>query len=276
MLKNKTIIIDLDGTLLNSRKEIEKTELKILERLSKNNHIILASGRSYIEIIRLIENYNLKQNIEKFIICRNGQQIYDVDEKCIIKSCVLDANKTINIIKKLDENEIYWYIIENNKLFCKEIKYNCEKYVENGRYKINIIKDLEELKNKNIEKFIINSDNYSKMEQIKKKLVRRYSIDFFKENSLKESKGRKYTQNNIIPKGVNKYTATQYIIKKLNLPKYIIAFGDGINDYELLKNADYSISMENGRKELKEISSFVTKSNDENGVSYAIEKIEEV
>lgn len=51
----------------------------------------------------------------------------------------------------------------------------------------------------------------------------------------------------------------------------IIAFGDGVNDYELLLNSDISICMEHSCQELKNISNFVTKSN--NGFSFAIEKL---
>lgn len=51
----------------------------------------------------------------------------------------------------------------------------------------------------------------------------------------------------------------------------IIAFGDGVNDYELLLNSDIGICMEHSCQELKNISNFVTKSN--NGFSFAIEKL---
>lgn len=52
-----------------------------------------------------------------------------------------------------------------------------------------------------------------------------------------------------------------------------MAFGDGLNDRELLETATYSFAMSNAFEEIKEIAAFVTKSNDESGVLTTIEKI---
>ena len=48
--------------------------------------------------------------------------------------------------------------------------------------------------------------------------------------------------------------------------------GDSNNDYEMLKHAGLAVAMENGIDRVKEISDFITKTNDEHGVAYALEK----
>ena len=80
MLKNKTIVIDLDGTLLNDEKKISNIDFKSLIDLSINNSIILASGRNYIETMKIVETYSLQNYIEGLIICSNGQQIYSINK----------------------------------------------------------------------------------------------------------------------------------------------------------------------------------------------------
>ena len=212
MLKNKTIVIDLDGTLLNDEKKISDIDFKCLIDLSINNSIILASGRNYIETMKIVETYSLQNYIENLIICSNGQQIYSISKNKIRNSKHIETSKAINIINMLDKNNVYWYIIDNKNLFCKNIAYNCNKYIENGRYKINILKNNEDLKKIKIEKFILNTDSIAKIENIKRRLCLDYEVDFFKENRLKKYKGVKYFQNNILPKGINKYTALQFII----------------------------------------------------------------
>ena len=49
-----------------------------------------------------------------------------------------------------------------------------------------------------------------------------------------------------------------------------MAFGDYLNDIEMIENAHYSYAMENAHPKLKEVSKFIAKSNDENGVVQAI------
>ena len=271
MLTNNTIIIDLDGTLLNKNKIIQDEDLKTLKFLSKYNSIIIASGRHYLEIEELLKLYELNDIVEKLIICRNGQIIYDIKGKKIIQNITINYNELAKIIHELESNNIYWYLIQGNQLFCKRIKYNCLKYADNGKYTINVISDISELKDYSIEKFIINSNNLEELQNIEKKLKNDFNIDFFKIEREKKYNNKVYWQNNILPNNTNKYIAAQYIIQKLKLSKNIIAFGDGVNDYELLINSDIGICMEHSCQELKNISNFVTKSN--NGFSFAIEKL---
>jgi hydroxymethylpyrimidine pyrophosphatase-like HAD family hydrolase len=51
-----------------------------------------------------------------------------------------------------------------------------------------------------------------------------------------------------------------------------MAFGDGGNDMVLLKAAGMGVAMDNGMPEVKSIADYVTLSNNEDGVAYAIEK----
>ena len=121
MLTNNTIIIDLDGTLLNKNKIIQDEDLKTLKFLSKYNSIIIASGRHYLEIEELLKLYELNNIVEKLIICRNGQIIYDIQEKKIIQNITINYNELAKIIHELESNNIYWYLIQGDQLFCKRI-----------------------------------------------------------------------------------------------------------------------------------------------------------
>ena len=51
----------------------------------------------------------------------------------------------------------------------------------------------------------------------------------------------------------------------------IMACGDGNNDYEMIKQAGTGVAMENGEPGVKKIADFITKTNDEEGVAFAIE-----
>lgn len=270
MLNNKTIVLDLDGTILNSNKVIQDKDLKTLINLSKFNSVIIASGRHYLEVERIINLYRLNNIVERLIISRNGQQIYDIKERKIVRSMNVKYDELKKIIYELDNKNIYWYLIQGKQLFCTKIKYNVLKYLENKRYNINILSNISELKNLSIEKIIINSSDIKELKDMRNILIDNYNVDLFKIEREKIYNNIQYWQNNILPKNVNKYTAVQYVTKKIGLSKDVIAFGDGINDYELLTNANYSICMENSCDDLKKVCNFITKSNDNNGFAFAI------
>jgi len=98
------------------------------------------------------------------------------------------------------------------------------------------------------------------------------------EELKKEFNLEKAQYSNIIveymPRGTNKGTGLAQLIKSLNVSKdEVVAFGDGGNDIELLQNAGWPIAMENARDVLKPYAKYITKSNVENGVADALEKI---
>ena len=70
----------------------------------------------------------------------------------------------------------------------------------------------------------------------------------------------------------NKGDAMLNLGKILDIPiESIMACGDGNNDFEMVKMAGVGVAMKNGEESLKEVADFETKTNDEEGVAYAIE-----
>ena len=73
----------------------------------------------------------------------------------------------------------------------------------------------------------------------------------------------------VVAKGTTKATAFAQI--KAKYPQgHIIAFGDNMNDYEMLDEADLSVSMQGAPDECKKVSSFVTKTAENNGIEFAV------
>ena len=73
--------------------------------------------------------------------------------------------------------------------------------------------------------------------------------------------------------GVNKGEAIKIIQENYNISfDETMAFGDYLNDFEMMQNCKYSYAMENAHPKLKEICNYRAKSNDEDGVVDAIKK----
>lgn len=78
----------------------------------------------------------------------------------------------------------------------------------------------------------------------------------------------------IMNPGVNKGTAARYVQRMLGItPQECMAFGDYLNDTELLRAVHYSYAMENAHPTLKETAHFIAKSNRENGVMQTIREM---
>lgn len=73
-------------------------------------------------------------------------------------------------------------------------------------------------------------------------------------------------------KGFTKGTACRYVYEQLHIPfENTYAFGDGINDREMLENVKYGTAMGNAVKELKDIAYLVTDTVQNEGITRAFQ-----
>ena len=104
------------------------------------------------------------------------------------------------------------------------------------------------------------------------------------ENSDIEAARKKYEEDylvvihgnlilELIPKGFSKAEGIKLILEKTGIDKKdTYAFGDSMNDYEMLEYVEYGIAMGNSDKRLFEVASYVTDTIDNDGIYKALEK----
>lgn len=269
------IAVDLDGTLLNNEKVISIKDKKTIRRISKNHNIVIVSGRSHTDIEKMVSYNKIKKFILPMVICRNGQEIYNVNSKKILYEEYLQFKIIKAMVKTLDENNVYWYCLSNGIAYCRKPKFNCLNYQLNNKFTVKQIKDIDELAKVKVEKFIINEPSNKKMSNIKSIVKKLYDVEFMKYDLEKKYKDVHFMQNIIMKKDINKYTTLIKIKEQLELSDNIFSFGDGFNDYELINGATFGVCMENGNEKIKNIARFITKSNNESGFSYAINYLKE-
>ena len=90
-LKNKVFAFDLDGTLVNSKKELLPSSKKVIFELINNGaHIVLVSGRTYEGVLPIAQELELDKN-GGFICSYNGGLIKNpTDGKIIFDKKVND------------------------------------------------------------------------------------------------------------------------------------------------------------------------------------------
>jgi Cof subfamily protein (haloacid dehalogenase superfamily) len=78
----------------------------------------------------------------------------------------------------------------------------------------------------------------------------------------------------VIAKGVSKAVGMEHLLKHFNKTwEDVIAFGDSMNDYEIMSHAGFSVAMGNASEKLKKIADFITKDIDDDGIAYALRNI---
>lgn len=78
----------------------------------------------------------------------------------------------------------------------------------------------------------------------------------------------------VLPSGGSKAEGIKKVIEKLPFEREdTYAFGDGLNDLEMIEFAETGVAMGNAVPELKKIADFVTKPVDEDGIQYAVEAL---
>ena len=76
-----------------------------------------------------------------------------------------------------------------------------------------------------------------------------------------------------MPKDIDKASSLERLRLQLGLERAeIAACGDGLNDISMIQYAGLGIAMANAQEAVKRVCDFVTKSNEEEGVAYAIDR----
>ena len=180
---------------------------------------------------------------------------------------VLEHMKKFNVIPMIDKDN-YLYV---NDVFNNAIEYNGKSFniieyeARGGKFKLCEKDDLANFANYPLNKILTAGEpNYLQetykemMEPFKDTLSCMFTAPFYFEFTAK---------------GIDKAKALETVLTKLGVNKEeIVAFGDGHNDISMVRYAGVGIAMGNAVQELKDIADYVTLSNDEDGIAYAIDK----
>lgn len=268
-MKISCCVFDLDGTLLTSKNVISETDKKTLRDLSKKGvKIIIATGRSDLQIREYVHSLGVADPV---ITC-NGGQIINITTGEILHRKLLRAEVAKQIIETADKEGIDYlfytpeyvyhaYSSERVKFF---MAYN-ETAPEEFKVPIREVSEYPADDNySNIVKILIHDDT-ARIPELEKR--------FNEDNALTiVSSGKNLID--IMPENTTKGNGIKVLAEKFGIPiAEVAAFGDSMNDEAMLRAAGFSVAMGNAEKEIKEICDFVTKSNDEGGITHAIKHI---
>lgn len=269
----KMICIDMDGTLLNSKKglsEVNKIALK--KAYDDGVHIIICTGRNSRSALYFANEIGIKSAI----IANNGGLVIDEEGKLLFKEALekKECQKILEVSAKYKTIPNFHalgkiYLNSKFRMFINNVFFNRnvpEKYKIKNVYlkKLDDWNSLFDAKTEVFGKCIMLDPSRDKLKRIENELR---DADLFE---LTYS-GKFCLEINM--RGVSKGKAVKMLGDRLNIKQEeIICIGDNGNDISMLKYAGLGVAMKNGTQEVKDIADYITDTNDNNGVAKVVEK----
>ena len=285
----KLMTIDLDGTLLNSYGEVsEATRKALLTVKERGTEVVLASGRP----ISSTESLAVELGVDNYLISGNGAAVYDIKEQKVIYDRFLTKEQVMRIAKLCEDNSFFYNVYTEDEVIASSLNYNVLFYhkenvkkIEEKRTHINVVQNIMEyIEQSGKEKFLkitVCDESQFIFNSIMKRLKEIDGIDVLETAYMSRKKIKdgtddvdiQYFYTEITNKNVNKWSAIEFLMEKLDIKKEeIIAIGDNLNDKEMIENAGLGVVMGNSNPIMKELADEIVADNNSEGVLEAVNR----
>ena len=266
-------VTDLDGTLINNKREIPQKSLEVLNKLIEEGiNFTVATARTPATAVEILKNLNLKLPVALM----NGVLIYDTKELKYIDIKGIEkkvSNKVLDIFKKYNKNSLVYGVKDNHLwVYHKEFEniYEYNFYKERADKKLKTFVKVEDYNGSLSESNIINFvafDNYEKIKAIAEeiKCIEGITVNYYKDVYEECYFLEAYSSE------ASKANGIKYLSKYIEYSK-VICFGDNLNDIPMFDLSDEAYATANAVEEIKKIATEVIGSCEENGVAEFLEK----
>ena len=267
-MKNKVIVLDIDGTLMPSNNILDQETKGYLNFLDKDNLVVLTSGRSYHDLLPIHKEIGLTSPM----ICSNGSTLHFMgtrDDVTLsinpeyIKDIFRNYKHTIVSSFYSYKNKLFIYNKMDKLSFLYKINDDCE--IIEGSF------DELDLLYPNSVYLILNN---SLKNEVFDYIDQNYSnqISYFEYGH-----DLKYSITILSMKNVDKaYAILELLLLTNKKEKDLIVIGDGPHDVNMLSLDGITAAMKNGISEVKQVAKYVTKyDNNNQGVLRFLKEIEE-
>lgn len=267
----KLIAFDLDGTLLNDKKEVTPETFKTLERASEMGiEIVPATGRFWNAIPENVKS----MKFVRYVISLNGAQIADVVNMKALADFKIPTERAELMLRVFDELPVLVDFMTDGMGYMKREHYDRIPEISIGQWQTKIMQAMREpvdnffgelRKHDGIHKMQIYTNNSELRENLLKSLPHVFPNALFTSS----------VPNNIEINDptANKGNGLKFIAEHLGIPlEETLSFGDGLNDVNMLEAAGVGVAMGNAVDEVKEIADYVTLDCNHDGVSEGIKK----
>lgn len=270
----KLVFFDIDGTLVTRNNHIPKSTIDAIRKLKQNGIIpVIATGRAPILIREIAKELEINS-----YIAMNGQ--YIVHEGEVIYSNPIDMDLVDAVVETARERRDGILLATESKLiansvvslvnrgwlfsFLKGLVGLIPHRIQVSLWKRMMKKAPEKEEYENEEIFMMNV-NANQEEELEYEKVFAEHLTFTRANEL---------SMDVINQGISKATGAEKMMGILGIQHdNTFAFGDGLNDLEMIQYVGTGVAMDNGFDELKAVADMVTDSVFNDGIAKGLKKL---
>ena len=251
------MFFDIDGTLYNHNKKLPESAKKALEQLKKNGvFVAIATGRAPF----MFKNLREELDIDSYVSF-NGQ--YVVFENEVIYKNRLQTNdleKLSAFSRKKSHPIVFMNESTMKSTVSNEHPMIMESLVESLKFPFPA-EDQSFYKEREIYQSLL----FCEENEDKEYLEKFPSFRFIRWHQF---------STDVLPAGGSKAAGIKIMIEKLGFKmKDVYAFGDGLNDIEMLETVGTGIAMGNAEEIVKKAADVTTTSVDEDGIWNGLKKL---
>ncbi|RWX54579.1 sugar-phosphatase [Photobacterium chitinilyticum] len=262
----KLVALDMDGTLLNSQKEISvRTKQAINDAREQGAHVVLASGRPLEGMADYLAQLGMTSN-DDYVLSYNASLVQRVGNKEVIRKQIMKGSDAKNIASLSHDLGVFVHAFSPTRglITPQNNTFTQHESTINGVEVTEI--DFSELDNdEEIIKVMMVADSEilsAAIAQLPESLYEQYTIvqsaPFFLEL--------------LNPKS-NKGAGVAMLAEHLNInPSEVICMGDAGNDHHMIEYAGLGVAMGNATEDTKALANHITDTNDNDGVAKVIEE----
>ncbi|UJF19052.1 Cof-type HAD-IIB family hydrolase [Vibrio sp. SS-MA-C1-2] len=268
----KVLALDLDGTVLNSKHEINPELKEAIQKIKRHYHVMLVTGRHHTSA----KPYHDELGLDTPIICCNGTYIYDFAKNEVLFANAIEKESAFKFLDLSDQYNINSVIYVTNEMvhlkskpidFLSYLEGWALNYPENDRPQVIRVDSLRD----NIEpaeyvwKFVAEGDIEA---------INQFSeLDFIKENF----NGERSWVNRVdfAKKGNTKGVRLQQYLDMISVSAAeVVAIGDNHNDISMIELAGMGIAMNNADDKVKSKADRICTTNSNgNGISLLLDEL---
>lgn len=271
---SKLVFFDVDGTLMTAKNQLPMSTKQAIKELKENGHIpVISTGRPPEMLASVADELEIENYISL-----NGQHIVVDGETIHSNTLPTDALENL-IAASYEQGDRTFLMTEHqvigNTFMNEMMDPGFLTYVYTHLHDVPTEVTLELFKH--MTEKPLRRERYEHEDVLMAFVNTSEENDAFYQKYFPELHFTRATPllGEAIMKGSHKAVGMEHIINYFDFKmEDTIAFGDSLNDLEMLETAEIGVAMGNGRDELKEIADYITADVDEDGIYKGLKRLE--
>lgn len=272
----KLVALDLDGTLYNSNGVISNGNRETLkEIIDRGITVVISTGRPYIGL----PIADMKEIGIDYAITANGAGVYRMADRYCLQEDAISTEAGVTLLQKLHQLPVHIdafidgnaYTQESTRQYIPKLRVpeSLRSYIRDTRTVVENLADFVAANALTIQKLTINfipdDDGNLSFREETAALLDQYPEYHYVSGGFRNIEVNKT--------GVSKAKGLRFLCETLHIPlSQTMACGDSENDYDIVTTAGIGVAMANAEPVLLNSADFVSRSNEEDGVAYAIKQ----